>query len=62
MGGGGPNYEELINYNFSFHKISCMQNHFRCTPVHLGNHARRRADVHIANNNNMVVGIVLNEY
>ena len=33
------------------HKISCKQNRFRCTSVHLGNHAHKRADVQVTNNN-----------
>ena len=38
--------QAFISYNFS-----CTQNRFRCTSVHVGDRARKRADVHVTNNN-----------
>ena len=35
---------------FFVHKISCTQKHFRRTPVHMEHCARKRADVHVINN------------
>ena len=36
---------------FFLHKILCMQNWFKYRSVHMGNRARKRASMHIANNN-----------
>ena len=36
---------------FRVHGFSCAQNRFTCTSVHVGNCARKRADVHVTNNN-----------
>ena len=41
----------LHNLQFSVHEISCNQNCFRFTFVHVGNRARKRGDVHASNNN-----------
>ena len=38
--------QAFINYNFS-----CTQNRSRCTSLHVGNHACKRADVHVTDNN-----------
>ena len=38
--------QAFINYNFS-----CTQNRSRCTSLHVGNRACKRADVHVTDNN-----------
>ena len=40
----------LHRLQFSIHKILCMQNHFRCTSMHLGNRAHKRGYMHVTNN------------
>ena len=44
-----PGHHKL---KFFVHKISCMQHRFRCMSVHMGDCARKRADMGI--NNNMI--------
>ena len=41
----------LQKLKFLMHKILCMQNHFRCMPLHMGNWAHKRVDMHVTNNN-----------
>ena len=41
----------LHKLQFFVHEISCTQNRFTCTSLHVGNRARKRADVHVTNNN-----------
>ena len=51
-------HQGFINYNFFVHNISRMQNHFRCTSVHVRNSARKRADVHLTNNNKILLKLL----
>ena len=44
-------YTGLHKLKLFIHKILCMQNCFRCTSVHVGNCACKRADVQGTNNN-----------
>ena len=41
--------QTFINYGF-VHEISCKQNCFRWTSVHVGIGVRKRADVNVTNN------------
>ena len=50
--------QTFINYNFSYTRCTCTQNSLRCSSVHPGNRARKRAGVHVTSNNMIRRGVI----